>query len=103
MIEATFDNILVEPIDEKTESGIELPGGKKQGGLSLGEVVHIGCDVNNVQARITDKTENDTIIVKLDKGDKIYYRTPMSPLEVEDGNKKYILLKTSEIIAKIIL
>jgi chaperonin GroES len=87
------DGVVVRPIEreEITSSGIVLPD-TAQEKPQEGEVMAIG------PGRISDDGKRMPMEVK--KGDKVLYRK-YSGTEVRDGNVDYLIVKESDIVARI--
>ncbi|MEI6856332.1 co-chaperone GroES [Psychrilyobacter sp.] len=79
------NRILVEPlkIEEKTFSGIILPGTGETKSSNMGVVVALG-----------------NIEVEIKLGDKVFFR-PHSGVEIPDSDKKFLILEMEEVLAVI--
>ncbi|MCH7605092.1 co-chaperone GroES [Patescibacteria group bacterium] len=86
------DHILIEPLkqDEKTESGILLPGTAEKERPEQGRVVAVG----------PGKKLEDGKVVPLDikEGDIVLF-TKYTPNEVKIGDKEYLIAKEEDILA----
>ena len=84
------DHVLIEPIEEEstTASGIVLPDSKEK--PSRGRVVAVGA------GKILDSGERAPMDVK--EGDTVHF-TKYAPDEIAQGNKKYLIIRHSSILA----
>jgi chaperonin GroES len=91
-IKPLSDHILIEPIkgNEKTESGIFLPGNAQKEKPEQGLVVAVG------QGRKTD--DGKIVPVSVKAGDKVLF-TKYGPHEIKMGNKEYLIASESDILA----
>ncbi|NCC70171.1 co-chaperone GroES [bacterium] len=87
-----YDNIVILPIEkeEKTKSGILLPEKDKKEKPEQGEVIAIG------EGRIKENGELQKLSVKI--GDKVLFKSYI-PSEIEVEDKKYLILRESDILA----
>ena len=87
------DGVVVQPIEreEVTSSGIVLPD-TAQEKPQEGEVVAVG------PGRVSEDGKRMPMEVK--KGDKVLYRK-YSGTEVRDGDADYLIVKESDIVARI--
>ena len=87
------ERLVIKPTEqeEKTTSGIYLPDTAKEKPQE-GEVVAIGA------GRITD--EGNRIPMELKVGDKVIY-SKYSGTEYKDGDQEYLILRESDILAKL--
>jgi len=88
------DRLVVKPDDkeETTESGLVLPDTAQQERPQEGEVVAVG------PGRLTDEGKRITMEVKV--GDRVIY-SKFSGTEYKDGDDEYLILKESDVHAKI--
>jgi len=88
------DRLVVKPDDkeETTESGLVLPDTAQQERPQEGEVVAVG------PGRLTDEGKRITMEVTL--GDRVIY-SKFSGTEYKDGDDEYLILKESDVHAKI--
>ncbi|WDM85089.1 co-chaperone GroES [Ehrlichia sp. JZT12] len=85
------DNVLIEPLEEsQSNSPIQLPDSAKKK-PTKGKVVSVGPGVYNSNGNILPMT--------IKKGDVVLYRQ-WAGNEIEFCDKKYIVMKESDIIAK---
>ena len=87
------DRVVVKPLEreEKTKSGIVLPDTAKEK-PQQGEVVALG------PGRVTD--DGKRIPLELKVGDKVIY-SKFAGTEWKDGDVEYLILRESDILAKI--
>jgi chaperonin GroES len=88
------DRLVVKPDgkEETTESGLVLPDTAQQERPQEGEVVAVG------PGRLTDDGKRISMEVKL--GDRVIY-SKFSGTEYKDGDDEYLILKESDVHAKI--
>lgn len=87
------DRVVVEPLEaeEKTEGGIVLPDTAKEK-PTKGKVISVG------EGKLLDNGSRAKILVK--KGDQVLYGK-YAGSEITVGGKEYLILKESDILAKI--
>ncbi|MEK7777577.1 MAG: co-chaperone GroES [Chloroflexota bacterium] len=87
------DRVMVKPLEreEKTKSGIVIPDTAKEK-PQQGEVVALG------PGRVTD--DGKRIPLELKVGDKVIY-SKFAGTEWKDGDVEYLILRESDILAKI--
>ena len=87
-----FDNVVLKPIveEEKTASGIVLPGGEKEKPQQA-EVVAVG------PGELADGTK---VTMQVKVGDKVIY-SKYSGTDVELDDEKYVIVKQNDILAVI--
>ena len=87
------DRVVVKPLEreEKTKSGIVIPDTAKEK-PQQGEVVALG------PGRVTD--DGKRIPLELKVGDKVIY-SKFAGTEWKDGDVEYLILRESDILAKI--
>lgn len=90
MLQPTFDNVLVEPQDTKTqtESGIYLPDTAKEK-PSQGKVLAVGPGV---------KHDGETVAMPVKSGDTIIYKK-WGGHEVKVDGKDLLLVEAKDILA----
>ena len=88
------DRLVIKPDgkEETTESGLVLPDTAQQERPQEGEVVAVG------PGRLTDDGKRMSMEVKL--GDRVIY-SKFSGTEYKDGDDEYLILKESDVHAKI--
>ena len=88
------DRLVIKPDgkEETTESGLVLPDTAQQERPQEGEVVAVG------PGRLTDDGKRISMEVKL--GDRVIY-SKFSGTEYKDGDDEYLILKESDVHAKI--
>jgi chaperonin GroES len=88
------DRLVIKPDgkEETTESGLVLPDTAQQERPQEGEVVAVG------PGRLTDDGKRIAMEVKL--GDRVIY-SKFSGTEYKDGDDEYLILKESDVHAKI--
>lgn len=76
------ERLLVKPlkIEEKTSTGIILPGNENKTNPNMGEVVALGA--------ITDISVGDTVVYK-----------KFSGTEIKDSEEKYLIVEKEDILA----
>lgn len=87
------ERVVVKPIeqDQTTKGGIFLPDTAKEKPQE-GEVVAVG------PGRVSD--DGKRIPMELSKGDKVIY-SKFAGTEYKDGDEEYLILRESDILAKI--
>jgi len=87
------DRVVVEPLEaeEKTKGGIVLPDTAKEK-PTKGKVVSIG------EGKLLDNGKRAELLVK--KGDQVLYGK-YAGTEITVGGKEYLIIKESDILAKI--
>ena len=87
------DRVVVEPLEaeEKTQGGIVLPDTAKEK-PTKGKVISVG------EGRLLDNGKRAALLVK--KGDQVLYGK-YAGTEVTVDGKEYLILKESDILAKI--
>ncbi|KKM74759.1 hypothetical protein LCGC14_1397100 [marine sediment metagenome] len=87
------DRVVVEPLEaeEKTEGGIVLPDTAKEK-PTKGKVISVG------EGKLLDNGSRAKILVK--KGDQVLYGK-YAGSEITVGGKEYLILRESDILAKI--
>ena len=87
------DRVVVKPLDkeEVTKSGLVLPDTAKEKPQE-GEVIAVG------PGRVDDKGNRITVEVKA--GDKVVY-SKYSGTEFKDGEQEYLIVRETDILAKI--
>ncbi|MEE9259501.1 MAG: co-chaperone GroES [Candidatus Scalindua sediminis] len=87
------DRVVVEPLEaeEKTEGGIVLPDTAKEK-PTKGKIISVG------EGKLLDNGSRAKILVK--KGDQVLYGK-YAGSEITVGGKEYLILKESDILAKI--
>jgi len=91
-IKPLSDHILIEPIsqEEKTKSGIFLPGTAEKEKPEQGKVIAVG------PGRRLSSGKRVPLEVK--KGDKVLF-TKYGPSEIKVGDKEYLIAKEEDILA----
>ncbi len=91
-IKPLSDHILIEPIsqEEKTKSGIFLPGTAEKERPEQGKVIAVG------PGRRLSSGKRVPLEVK--KGDKVLF-TKYGPSEIKVGDKEYLIAKEEDILA----
>lgn len=92
MIKPTFDNILVDPLEQEgqTESGIYLPDTAKEK-PSQGKVLAVGPGI---------KYDGKTVDMPVKAGDAVIYKK-WGGHEVKDQGKTLLLVEAKDILAVI--
>jgi|TARA_B100000749_G_scaffold275820_1_gene262073 chaperonin GroES len=87
------ERVVVKPIEQEstTKGGIFLPDTAKEKPQE-GEVVAVG------PGRVSD--DGSRIAMELSKGDKVIY-SKFAGTEYKDGDEEYLILRESDILAKI--
>ncbi len=87
------DRVVVEPLEaeEKTEGGIVLPDTAKEK-PTKGKIISVG------EGKLLDNGSRAKILVK--KGDQVLYGK-YAGSEITVGGKEYLILRESDILAKI--
>ncbi|ODS31771.1 MAG: chaperonin GroES [Candidatus Scalindua rubra] len=87
------DRVVVEPLEaeEKTQGGIVLPDSAKEK-PTKGKIISVG------EGRLLDNGKRAALLVK--KGDQVLYGK-YAGTEITVGGKDYLILKESDILAKI--
>lgn len=90
---ALADRLVVKPTDQEevTASGIILPDTAQEKSQE-GEVVAVG------PGRLTD--EGKRVPMELKKGDRIIY-SKFAGTEYKDGGEEYLILRESDVLAKV--
>ena len=88
------DRVLIEPLakEEKTKSGIIIPGTADKERPEQGVVIAVG------EGRITDDGVKQPMIIK--KGQKVIF-SKYGPDEIKVDNKEYLIVSESNILAVI--
>ncbi len=91
-IKPLSDNVLLEVSqkEQMTKSGIVLPDSVEEKKLMEGKVVAVG------PGRMSERGERVPASVSV--GDTVLFKKPYSPDEIEDGEKKYMIVNESDII-----
>lgn len=89
------DHILIEPAkgEEKTKSGILLPGTAEKERPEQGTVVAVGPGRKNSSGKILE--------IDVKPGDKVLF-TKYGPTEIKIDGKEYLIAKQEDILAIII-
>jgi chaperonin GroES len=92
MLKPLFDRVLVEPIseDKVTQVGIILPDTAEKEKAEKGKVIAVG------EGRLLENGTRAPISVKV--GDIVIFKK-YSPDEVKEGDKEYLILSESDILA----
>ncbi len=87
------DRVVIEPLEaeEKTQGGIVLPDSAKEK-PTKGKIISAG------EGRLLDNGKRAALLVK--KGDQVLYGK-YAGTEITVGGKDYLILKESDILAKI--
>jgi len=87
------ERVVIKPVErgERTVGGIILPDTAKEK-PQVGEVVEVGS------GRITD--EGKRIPMEIKKGDRVIY-SKFAGTEYKDDDQEYLILRESDILAKI--
>lgn len=87
------DRVVVKPLEaeEKTQGGIVLPDSAKEK-PTKGKIISVG------EGRLLDNGKRAALLVK--KGDQVLYGK-YAGTEITVGGKDYLILKESDILAKI--
>jgi len=87
------DGVLIKPIEkeEVTASGLVLPDTAKEKPQE-GEIIAVG------PGRLSD--DGKRVAMEVKKGDVVLYRK-YSGTEVKDGDQEYLIVRESDIVAKI--
>lgn len=86
------DNLIIKPLEEKSSVTIVLPDSEKEN-PEKGEVVAVG------PGRVLDNGNRLPMGVKV--GDKVMFKK-YSPDKIEFGDKEFLVLKESDVIAVIV-
>ncbi len=91
-IKPLSDHILVEPVsqEEKTKSGIFLPGTAEKERPEEGRVIAVGPGKR--------LSSGKRISLEVKKGDKVLF-TKYGPSEIKVGDKEYLIAKEEDILA----
>ena len=91
-IKPLSDHILVEPVsqEEKTKSGIFLPGTAEKERPEEGRVIAVGPGKR--------LSSGKRIPLEVKKGDKVLF-TKYGPSEIKVGDKEYLIAKEEDILA----
>ncbi len=92
-IRPLYDRVVVEPLEaeEKTQGGIVLPDSAKEK-PTKGKIISAG------EGKLLDNGKRAALLVK--KGDQVLYGK-YAGTEITVGGKDYLILKESDILAKI--
>ena len=91
-IKPLSDHILIEPItvEEKTKSGILLPGTAEKERPEQGKVIAAGPGRKTPTGKV--------IPLEVKKGDKVLF-TKYGPSEIKIDNKEYLIARQEDILA----
>jgi len=90
-VKPLFDNVLIEPVreEEKTKSGIFLPGTIEKDRPDQGRVIAVGSG---------QERDGKTVNMKVKVGDQVLF-SKYDGTEVTIDNKEYLIVKQSNILA----
>jgi chaperonin GroES len=86
------NNILLEVLqrEQMTKSGIVLPDTVEEKRLMEGKVVAVGPGKMN--------DDGERIPMSVSVGDTVLVKKPYSPDEIEEGDKKFLIVEESDVI-----
>ena len=92
MLKPLNDRVLVEPIseDEVTKAGIILPDTAEKEKAEKGKVIAVG------EGRLLENGQRAPMSIKV--GDVVVFKK-YSPDEIKEGEKEYLILSESDILA----